>query len=75
MARDIPRVMKHADAVRYFEEEMMPGIRAIEAASCGHRDMSRRREAWNNWTDALCKNKQISDWQYNNWTHPPSCEW
>jgi len=75
MARDIPRVMKHADAVHHFEEEMMPGIRAIEATQSGNPDMPRRCEAWNNWTDSLCKARQISDWQYENWSHPPSCEW
>ena len=25
-------------------------------------------------TDAMCKDGQISDWQYENGTHPPSCE-
>ena len=72
MARDIPRVMKHADAVRHFEEEMMPGIRAIEATQSGDPDWPRRSEAWNNLTDSLCKGREISDWQYENWSHPPS---
>ena len=27
-------------------------------------------EAWNNWTDALCKDKQITQKQYDCWVHP-----
>ena len=36
----------------------------------GHRDGPARRETWNNWTDSLCKDGQISDWQYMKWSHP-----
>ena len=25
---------------------------------------------WNNWTDILCKEGRITDWQYNNWSNP-----
>jgi hypothetical protein len=32
------------------------------------------REAWNNWTDGLCKDGEISDWQYENWSQPDSCD-
>ena len=28
------------------------------------------REAWNNYTDSLCKDRLISSKQYNNWTNP-----
>ena len=72
MARDIPQVMKHADAVRYFEEVMMPLLRMIHESD-GVPDIPARSEAWNNWTDSLCKDRRISDWQYENWSHPPSC--
>ena len=27
-------------------------------------------ENWNNYTDFLCKDRQITDKQYNNWTNP-----
>ena len=27
-------------------------------------------EGWNNWTDALCKDGEITDFQYNNWDNP-----
>jgi len=32
--------------------------------------MPARREAWNNWTDSLACDEQISDWQVHNWGHP-----
>jgi hypothetical protein len=72
--RDIPNPMRHADAVCYFENEMMPAIRAQEARQSGGVDNPLRCETWNNWTDSLCKDGQISDWQYENWSHPPSCD-
>ncbi len=28
------------------------------------------REAWNNYTDALCKNGVITQFQYDTWTNP-----
>ena len=31
-------------------------------------DYVAKREAWNNWTDGLCKDRQITSWQYDNWT-------
>ena len=33
-------------------------------------DIIAKREAWNNFTDALCKERVISSRQYNNWTNP-----
>lgn len=29
-----------------------------------------RREAWNNFTDSLCKDRLISSHQYNTWSNP-----
>tara|TARA_Y100000034_G_scaffold125489_1_gene175100 strand:- start:602 stop:826 length:225 start_codon:yes stop_codon:yes gene_type:complete len=71
--RDIQNPMLHATAVEYFENEIMPQIRHIEADQSGGPDWPLRCETWNNWTDALCKNGEISDWQYENWSHAPSC--
>ncbi len=71
--RDIQNPMLWADAVIYFENEILPQIRMTEAESGGGRDWPMRREAWNNWTDALCKDGEISDWQYENWSQPLSC--
>lgn len=33
-------------------------------------DVIANREAWNNYTDSLCKGGYISLWQYNNWNNP-----
>ena len=33
-------------------------------------DVVMRREAWNNFTDALCKSRQITLRQYETWTAP-----
>ena len=33
-------------------------------------DVSWKREAWNNFTDSLCKDRQISSHQYDTWTNP-----
>ena len=74
MARDIDRPMLWQEAVDFFENETMPAIRAIEDSQSGGADYPLRCETWNNWTDSLCKNGIISDWQYENWTHPPSCD-
>jgi len=36
----------------------------------GRIDDPMRREAWNNYTDQLCKDGQITDHQYSSWVHP-----
>ena len=33
-------------------------------------DIVAKREAWNNFTDALCKEGYITTKQYNNWSNP-----
>ena len=70
MARDLPRVMTHGDAVLHFETHIAP---MYPKRHDGTHDEVALSEAWNNWTDSLCKNRQISDWQYENWSHPPCC--
>jgi len=75
--RDLYRVILWEDAVKMFEQDILPGIRQVEKRNNGGRtwvDSCMRREAWNNWTDSLCKNGEISDWQYENWGQPDSCE-
>ena len=60
-------VITRDEAIVRFEAEVLPYV--ID----GERDIPARSEAFNNWTDALCENNEISEWQYNNWTHPPCC--
>lgn len=33
-------------------------------------DVVAKREAWNNYTDSLCKEGYITSKQYHNWTNP-----
>ena len=70
MARDIDNPILHAQAVEMFTDHILPTIQLMYEQD-GLPDMPARREGWRNWTDSLCKDGQISDWQYENWSHPP----
>ena len=73
MASNLSRVMTWDQAVNEFELFVLPTV--IEHyEQDGIIDEPARREAWNNWTDGLCKDNQISDWQYANWTQPRCCD-
>ena len=71
MARDIDNPILHAQAVEMFTNDILPDLIAIEATQSGNTDYPLRRETWSNWVDSLCKDGQISDWQQENWDHPP----
>lgn len=49
-------------AIKDFREFLLPSI--------PNNDTSAKREAWNNYTDALCKSRFINLRQYENWTNP-----
>ena len=68
MASNIPTVITLAEACATFIVEILPMIQE-QYEQDGTPDIPARSEAWNNWTDALCKDEQISDWQYENWPH------
>jgi hypothetical protein len=70
--RDISSPILHADACDQFEFDILPFIQE-ECEQDGEPDWPARRETWNNWTDSLCKDGQISDWQYENWSQPRVC--
>ena len=70
--RDIENPMLWADAVECFNCEILRYVEKQHEQD-GIPDWPARREAWNNWTDSLCKDGQISDWQYENWSQPKSC--
>tara|TARA_B100000700_G_scaffold285527_1_gene339603 strand:+ start:125 stop:298 length:174 start_codon:yes stop_codon:yes gene_type:complete len=55
-----------------FEFEILPFVKE-QYEQDGEIDWPARREAWNNWTDSLCQDGLISDWQYDNWSHPRCC--
>ena len=69
MSERLDTVITFDQACEIFREDILPYV--IERyESDGIKDGPARRETWNDWTDSLCKNRQISDWQYMNWSHP-----
>lgn len=64
--------MTKVEAVRSFRRHIMPTIWVIERRQSGLKDQPLRNQAWNDYKDALYKEGNITDWQYNNWTHPRS---
>ena len=70
MARDIDNPILHTQAVEMFTDDILRTIQLMYEQD-GIPDIPARSEAWCNWTDSLCKSKVISDWQYENWSHPP----
>ena len=73
MASDLYSVMTRDEAIDQFIDSVLPAV-VEEYEQDGIIDGPARREAWNNFTDYLCKDDLISDWQYNNWSHPDECE-
>ena len=74
MASDLHRVITREQAIEQFKEYVLPTIRKQECENESDFDECMRSEAWNNFVDGLCKDRQISDWQEKNWTHPDCCE-
>ena len=70
--RDISSPILFDRASEQFEAEILPFVQE-QYEQDGEPDWPARREAWNNWTDSLCQDGLISDWQYDNWTHPRCC--
>ena len=69
--KNLREVILWDEAVERFKEHVLPYVREAYEAD-GVPDWPARREAWNNFTDLLCKDYEISDWQYMNW-HQPAC--
>lgn len=59
--------MTKKEAVTYFKDHYLPGILLVSHPNL---DLPALREAWNNFTDSLCKDGAISSRQYETWTHP-----
>ena len=71
--KNLNRVMLWKDAVATFNSEILPIIQQTYEKD-GWPDRPARSEAWNDWTDSLCKDGEISDWQYDNWSQPSTCD-
>ena len=72
MANNLRNVMTWKQAVEQFNEYVLAAV-IITYEQDGQKDIPARCEAWNNWTDSLCKDELISDWQYENWSQPSTC--
>ena len=69
MASQLDTVLTFDQACEQFTDCILPMIQE-QYEQDGIPDMPARREAWNNWTDSLACDEQISDWQVHNWGHP-----
>ena len=54
--------MTKKQAEQIFKSEILPTL--------NREDKPLIRENWNNWTDSLCKNGDITESQYNRWLNP-----
>jgi hypothetical protein len=70
--KNLSRVITWEQACAQFAEYLLPVVVAY-CEQDGEPDYVARSEAWNDWTDQLCKDEQISDWQYENWSQSPLC--
>ena len=70
--QDLYKVTTRDEAIQQFEETELPAcIDSFEQD--GELDGPARREAWNNFTDSLCKEREITSYQYETWVHPACC--
>lgn len=58
--------MTQQEARDLFEQEVAPLVRQ----KYGWDDTIALAEEWNNWTDALCTDGEITSDQYNDWDNP-----
>lgn len=57
------------EALQEFNQYILPHV-VHTYEQDGIKDHPARREAWNDYTDTLCKDGRITDWQYSFWTNP-----
>lgn len=62
----MPRKMTKAEALKDFRENIAPEIRK----RYGRGDSIAMREAWSDYTDMLCKDRMITNKQYDTWDNP-----
>ena len=56
-------------ALKVFKDTLKEEIR-LGYWTYSKSDVNAVREAWNNYTDGLCKSGYISERQYDTWTNP-----
>ena len=60
------KYMTKKQAELFFKEETLLDL--------NKKDKILIKTEWNNFTDSLCKDGQISEKQYNNWDYPRFCK-
>jgi hypothetical protein len=55
-----------------WRREVLPGVKR-QYEQDGKPDYVARSESYNDFTDMLCKDGEISSHQYMTWTHPREC--
>jgi len=65
--------MTKVQTVELFKEAVLPTVIATHERF-GRKDTGARCEAWAFFTDGLCRDGQITDWQHMNWVTPKCCE-
>lgn len=63
-------MMTKTQALSDFLKFYLPEIRKIEQANGNGVDKIMRREEWNNYTDMLRKDRQITNRQHDTWVNP-----
>ena len=58
--------MTKKEVLLYFRAWLLPVVRS----QYGRKDKPAVREAWNNYTDELCKRGKITSRQYESWSNP-----
>lgn len=58
--------MTKKEALAEFRESVLPAV----VKRYGKDDKIAIREEWSNWTDGLCKDRQITMKQYESWSNP-----
>ena len=64
--------MTKKEAETEFKYTILPQIR-LEFEWTGMKDIPARSEAWNEYTDYLCKSGRITPRQYSTWRQPRCC--
>ena len=72
MAKNLYTVMTRDEVIRDFTKYHLPDV-ILRFEKDGEVDAIARREEWHTYVDALCVNKEISDWQTKNWSIPKIC--
>ena len=64
--------MTRKDAISEWRDTWLPHVKGAYEQD-GLPDYPARSESWGAYTDNLCRDDQITERQYNNWSAPREC--